>query len=346
VSRRRLYLDRAPGETRAVVTLDGLPERLLIERLDDVPGQRLGARVIARVRAIERGLSGAFLDLGGGPDAVLALTGAARGVAEGASVEIEITAEARRDKGALVRLIGPAQGPPRLVAAAPGLTERLTAFAPGIAVIEGDRAREAADIAEAAAMAVEHTLPGGGLIAIEPTRALTAVDVDLQASIGDRGRAVRRINLAAIDHAARLLRLKGLSGLIAIDLIGAGLDGAALAAAAKAAFAADEPGVSIGPVSRFGLLQLVTPRRGRPVGEVLSGPDGAPTAATVALRLLRALEREGRADGGARLEGRAAPAVLAAAAPYIEALSARLGGRFILIPDAGAPPHGFEVSVR
>jgi Ribonuclease G/E len=339
MSQRRLYLDRAPGEDRGVVALDGRPERLLIRRSDDSPRQMLGARVIGRVRRIERGLSSRFIDLGEGPDAVLALSGGA-GLAEGAAIEVEITAEARADKGALVRLIGAADGPPRLATAAPGLMDRLKAFAPGVPVVEGEGAREAADIAETAALAVEHSLPGGGLIAIEPTRAMTAVDVDLGPAAGDAARHTRRINLLAIQHAARLLRLKGLGGLIVIDLIGAGHDGAALAAAAKAAFSADDPGVSIGPVSRFGLLQLVTPRRQRPVGEILLG------ASAVALRLLRALEREGRSDGGARLVGHCAPAVADAAKPYIAALSERIGGRFEILPKEMAPPDHFEVAVR
>ena len=326
--------------------MDGLPERLLIQRIDDLPVQTLGARVIGRVRKIERPLSSLFIDLGGGPDAVLALNGPAAGLAEGGIVEVEITAQARRDKGAAVRLAGPAEGPPRLLQAAPSLSDRLRGFAPGVTLVEGSAAREAADIAEAAALAVEHALPGGGLIAIEPTRALTAVDVDLRAGDGDARRGARRINLAAIEHAARLLRLKALGGLIVIDLVGAGHDGAALAAAAKAAFAADEPGVSIGPVSRFGLLQLALPRRERPVGEVLCDSDGLPTSATTALRLLRALEREGRADGGARLEGRCAPAAAAAASPYIFMLRDRIGGRFEIRADASMAVGQFEVFTR
>src|ERR1700761_8202560 len=90
VSRRRLYLDAAPGEMRGVVTLDGLPERLLIQRSDDSPVQALGARVIGRVRKIERPLASLFIDLGEGPDAVLALNGPAAGLAEGAAIELEI----------------------------------------------------------------------------------------------------------------------------------------------------------------------------------------------------------------------------------------------------------------
>lgn len=346
MSSRRLYLDAATGETRGVITLNGLPERLLIQRIDDLAVQKLGARVIGRVRRIERPLASLFIDLGEGPDAVLSLNGSAAGLAEGAGIEIEIAAEARWGKGAVARLIGLAEGAPRLCQAAPALPDQLEAVAPGAPITEGPAAREAADIAEAAALAVEHALPGGGLIAIEPTRALTAVDVDMGAGGGDPRRGARRTNLAAIEHAARLLRLKALGGLIVFDLVGAGHDGAALAAAAKTAFAEDEPGVSIGPVSRFGLLQLALPRRARPISEILCGPGGAPTPITVALRLLRALEREGRADGGARLLAQCAPAVSAAARPYMRHLAERIGARFEICEDAALAADQFRVSTR
>jgi len=346
MSRRRLYLDRAPGESRGVVTLDGRPERLLIVRADDLPVQGLGARSLARVRRIDRGLAGAFLDLGDGPEAILPLTGAAKALTEGAAVEVELTVEARRGKGAVARLIGPGEGPPRLLAGGPSLIARLSAFAPDQAVVEGPEARDAADAAEDAALAIEHALPGGGSIAIEPTRALTAVDVDLGASGGDARQAARRTNLAAIGEAARLLRLKSLGGLIVFDLIGASHDGAALTAALRAAFEPDQPGVAIGPVSRFGILQLSVPRRARPVTEILCDADAAASATTTALRLLRGLEREGRADGGARLIGLCAPTVVDAASPYIRELIDRLGPRFEIRADPALRRGQFEISTQ
>jgi Ribonuclease G/E len=344
--RRRSYLDRSPGETRGVITLDERPERLLVARSDDLEVQRLGARVMARVRRIERGVASAFLDLGQGPDAILALTGAAAGLAEGAAVEVEIVAEARRAKGAVARWLAVGEGAPRLSRAAPSIADRLAAFAPDATPVEGAEARAWADEAEAAALEVEHALPGGGSIAIEPTRALTAVDVDLGGRGGDARRAARLVNLAAIEHAARLLRLKALGGLIVIDLIGSGHDGPALAAAAKAAFAPDGPGVSIGPVSRFGLLQILTPRRDQPLAERLCEADGRPSAATTALRLLRALEREGRADGGARLIGRCAPQAAVATEPYMGALIERIGRRFEIQPDPMLARDQFKAHVR
>jgi Ribonuclease G/E len=346
MSRRSLYLDRALGESRGVVKLDGRPERLLIARTDDPPGQNLGARSVARVRRVDRSLASAFLDLGEGPEAILPLTGEARTLAEGAAIEVKVTVEARRGKGAVMRFIAIAEGTTRLLSPAPSLIERLAGFAPGCPVTEGGEARDAADAAEDAVLAIEHALPGGGAIAIEPTRALTAIDVDLGAASGDARQAARRVNLTAIAEAARLLRLKSLGGLIVFDLIGASHDGAALTKALAAAFEPDQPGVSIGPISRFGVLQLTAPRRARPVAEIICDASGAASPATIALRLLRALEREGRADGGARLTGFCAPATALAASPYISSLADRLGSRFEIRADPSFRRDQFEIAAR
>lgn len=332
---RRLYLDRSAGETRGVVTLDGQPERLLIERDGtSAAGPRVGSRSVARVARIERALGLAFLDLG---DNVSVATPSGR-LVEGAFVEIEITTEARAGKAAGAQVIGPADGPSRLLRAAAGLAAELADFAPAVRIEEGPVARKAADEAQEAALAIEHALPGGGSIAIESTRALTAIDVDLGARTGgDPRRAARQANLAAIAAAARLLRLKGLGGLVVIDLAGKGHDGAAMSAAAKAAFAADGPQVSIGPISRFGLFELALPRRRRPSLEILT----ADPAETEAANLLRALEREGRANPGARLRATARSAVIAAAERHTAGLVERLGPRFSFAPDEGRPD--FEV---
>jgi len=326
--------------------LDDKPERLLIARLDDPPQARWGERYRARVVRLDRSLKAAFLDLGEGIEAMLALSGPAVRLVEGGLVAIEIAAEARRGKLAQARLENPAEppAPPGRLEAALSLSDRLQRFAPDAPVTLGEEARQVADEAEAAVLAIEHPLPGGGSLTIEPTRALTAIDVDLGARGGDARRAARQANLTAIDEAARLLRLKGLGGLLVIDLVGEGHDGPALTQAARAAFAPDGPGVVLGPVTRFGTFQLATPRRSRPLAERLCDETGGRSAATLALGLLRALEREGRADGGARLTARCAPRVAAAAEPYVAALTQSLGPRFVLRADPALDLGHFDVS--
>jgi Ribonuclease G/E len=325
---RRLYLDRSPGELRGVVTLDGRPERLLIEREGEAALPRLGERWRGRIRRRLPHMGGAFLDMGAGPDALL--KGAAN-LPEGASVEVEITAEARAGKGPAAAYRAQGSGPPARLAEATPLIERLKAFAPQAPVAEGQPAREAADLAEAAALEPSVRIARGALLTIERTRALVAVDVDLGEGGSPRA-AVGAANIDAVREAARLLRLKGLGGVVVIDLIGRPGDPAAVKAAARAAFAPDEPGVVYGEISRSGVMEIAKPHRETPLIERLCDPDGRPSARTMAQRLVRRLLAEGKADPGGRLLARAAPEVIEAARMLAPGLAETLGVRFSLEP--------------
>jgi Ribonuclease G/E len=344
--RRRLFLDRGIGLTRAVVTLDGQPERLIIRHDDEPATTLLGARSLARVGRVHRAIGAAFLVLEGGGEAFLPLAQDLPKFAEGQTLEIEIRSEPRRGKGAVARFLGMGEGPPRLLQAAPSLEDELSHFGGENAkIVEGLGARETADLAESEILEIEHPLPGGGSIAIEPTRALTAVDVDLgDAPGGDSKRATRAANLAALTEGARLLRLKGLGGLVVFDLAGRGHDGAALLAAARIAFGPDNPGVAIGAISRFGTMELTVPRRRAPVLDYFIGPGGGLSPWAAAARLARALEREGRASPGARLKAECAPAVAEAFAPLAAALADRLGPRFSVTPRPDWAVSRLEVS--
>lgn len=343
MSRRAIYIDRSPGEVRGVVTLDDRPERLILRRDGDDPRLQLGAVLVARVASIEPALATAFLDLGDGAEAILPFKPDARPV-RGEAVEIEIRAEPRRGKLAIARTLGPGEGSPRLLSA-PDIESELRGIVREAEPITGRSARDIADEAEAEALATVHPLPGGGNLAVEPTRALTAVDIDLGERKGaDAKRVTRQANLAALGVAARLLRLKGLGGIVVIDLVGRGHDGQALLAAARAAFQPDNPGVAIGPVGRFGTMELSLPRRVRPVAEVLTREDGALSARTLALRLVRRLQNEGEAQRGARLAARCAPEVAESAAPLLAELARTLGARFVLEPDSGMARERFEVA--
>jgi len=345
MTERRIYLDVGAGETRGVVTLDGRPERLIIVRDGDPDVQALGARVVARVRALDRANALAFLDLGVGPDAVLNVVKGGDPLVEGQSLEVEIRAEARRGKGASVSVVGPAEGPPRLVAAAPSVEDRLLAFAPGATIRTGSVARSVADGAQDDALATIFPLPGGGSISVEPTRALTAVDVDLGSRPGVAPKqASRAANFAALSLAARVLRLKGLGGLVVVDLVGRGHDAPALLSAARVSFGPDNPGVALGGVSRFGTLELTVPRRSRPVIDILTDPSGALSVLSEALALVRALEREAVADGGGRFEALASEEVAAAAGPALAALTDRLGSRLFARGMVGRDRRQVEIA--
>ncbi len=333
MSVRTLYLDRGPGEERGVVLLDGRPERLLISRDGHERRIALGATFVARVRKVDATIATAFLELGAGDEAVLPFRPDSRPV-EGAALIVEVRSEPRLGKLAVVRLNGEGQGDPRQLTSAPSLLEQLVSLARGTKVVDGSAARSIADDAQTEILATEHPLPGGGSIAIESTRALTAVDVDVGDRRGnDSKRAARQANLAALAETARLLRLKSLGGLIVIDLAGRGHDGTALLNVARAAFGPDNPGVAFGPISRFGTLELTIPRRRPPVADILCGHDGAPSDLTLALALARRIEDSGRTHPGARLTVRCAPAIASAVNRFEESLVLRLGRRFTIAAD-------------
>lgn len=338
--KRSLFLDSSPGERRGVVALGGQPERLLIERDGEADRPRLGETWCGRIGEAASGFRGVFVDLGCGPAALLANEAGGQPT-QGVTIEVEITAEARADKGPLVRRLGAGQGTPGRITGQASLEARLRAFAPDAAIQTGLGARDAADLAEEAALAPVHDLADGLSLAIERTRGLIAVDVDMsKAQAGKHG--VLSANLRAIKETARLLRLKGLGGLVVIDLVGKASQHPEILAAARAAFDPDQPGVVLAGVSRLGVLELARPWRETPVAERLLDAAGLPTIRGLAQRLVRELERAGRADPGARLVGVCAPEVAEAA----ESLVSAMGPRFGVHAEVGRATGSTDIQVR
>ena len=114
-------------------------------------------------------------------------------------------------------------------------------------------------------------------------------------------------------------------------------------AAARAAFAPDNPGVAIGPVGRFGTMELSLPRRGQPLLERLCRPEGGLTDRSLAQELIRRLQAEAQAQPGSRLSAACTPAVAEAAAPLAALLSEQIGARFVITPDATLARDRLEV---
>jgi hypothetical protein len=69
------------------------------------------------------------------------------------------------------------------------------------------------------------------------------------------------------------------------------------------------------------------------VREILCDSGGLPSVRTLALRLVRAIDRHARAAPGDRFRVRCAPEVAAAAAIPAEALKGIVGARFEVVPD-------------
>ncbi|KPF74370.1 RNA-binding protein [Brevundimonas sp. AAP58] len=325
-----VFLDDTPGETRGVIARDGHIEWLIIQRDDDPPQTRLGARSVGRVTQSEPGFNAAFVDLGAPGRPAFLPFGQGRAPREGEHLEVEVTAEPREQKGPTVRLIGPADGPPRLVMPGPDVRAELARLAPGVPVETGSAAIQASWDAEEKAMGQGDFFAEVALdLAVQRTRALVAVDIDYAHLPGrDAKRGRLRANLEGLRHAARLIRLKSWGGLVAIDLVGTRLDADAIAAAARTAF--DEPEAVFGPLNRFGVLQLALPWRRTPIEERLRGWAGSQVLTTAAINTVRSLRMRVLQDKATpRFTARCHPEEAAIAGP----LAARLGPRVAVVAD-------------
>ena len=197
-------------------------------------------------------------------------------------------------------------------------------------------------------------LAGGGSVHVDAVRAAVLIDVDSGTpETGSPERTALAVNLAAAAVIARQLRLRRLGGAIVIDFVG--LDDRAgrerVRATLAAALAADPARPQLLGWTRLGHLELVRPRRLRPLAEALLEftPDSSPakTALTVAFEALRALRREERAQPGRRRRLVVAADVAAAfdgdAAPAMRALEGRLGHGIAVAADPSFARTRFEI---
>jgi Ribonuclease G/E len=325
-----VFLDDTPGETRGIIARDGHFERLIVQRDDDPPQTRLGARSVGRVIQSEPGFNAAFVDLGARGRPAFLPFGQGRAPREGEHLEVEVTAEPREHKGPTVRVIGPADGPTRLVMLGPDVRAELDRLAPGVPVETGPAAIQASWDAEEEAMGQGDFYADVALdLAVQRTRALIAVDIDYAHLPGrDAKKGRLRANLEGLRQAARLIRLKNWGGLVAIDFVGTRLDAVAIAAAARSAF--DEPQAVLGPLNRFGVLQLSLPWRRTPIEERLRGWDGGQVLKTSAVETVRGMRMRILQDTATpRFTARCHPEEAAIAGP----LAACLGPRAAVVAD-------------
>jgi len=147
------------------------------------------------------------------------------------------------------------------------------------------------------ALAGTVALAGGGSVHIEATRSAVLIDVDTgSAQTGAPERTGLAVNLAAVDVITRQIRLRNLGGGIVIDFVGLEdrRSRERLRDALAEALAPDPRRPQVLGWTRLGHLELVRPRRGRPLAEAL-------------------LEPGPRGDSGVRSPSRPIPASIVAA---------------------------------
>jgi len=315
------WIDAAIGETREALVQDGRPIALRIARTSDEGRRaRWGEVYCARVRELDRRRRGAFLDLGLrdqqgflplGDDGRARMKRERVALSEGEGVIVAVTREAARGKNPVVELQATGHNgdaPHRLDRHE--VDDELLLARPGDAFV-----RAKLDAAIEDALARTAPIPGGGLLTIEPTAALAAIDVDAggRPGSGDPERFALDLNIAAAHEAARQIRLRNLGGLIAIDFVSmrARSHAKLLEEAVRTAFAGDPWSVQFGALSRFGVFDLARAQLRAPLHEQLRDADGRLSVETVALMALRAIEREARAQTGRQIACTVAPVVKA-----------------------------------
>lgn len=120
-------------------------------------------------------------------------------------------------------------------------------------------------------------LSAGGGLTIEPTEAMTVIDVNARSASNAQGdatgeRVLLRTNLAAADEVARQIRLRNVGGIVVVDFID--LKEAAhrrqVVDRLRAATADDSAPVWVGAMSRLGLVELTRRRRGPTLAEAMT----------------------------------------------------------------------------
>ncbi|HET6305754.1 MAG TPA: ribonuclease E/G, partial [Rhodopila sp.] len=148
------------------------------------------------------------------------------------------------------------------------------------------------------------TLPGGARLAIWPTPALVAIDVDGGGALRSRHESLNR---AVVPQVAEQIRLRNLSGGIVVDVAGLSpRKRAGLAPDFVAALSKDPLRPRFLGFTALGLAEIVRPRVHPPLHELLAGPLAA------ALAALRAVMAAFGQDPRGMPAVRAHPAVVSA----------------------------------
>ena len=156
-------------------------------------------------------------------------------------------------------------------------------------------------------MIVEIHLPSGGSIVLDPTEALTSIDVN--SARATKGKHIDdtalAINLEAAEEVARQLRIRDVGGLIVIDFIDMAnrKHGQKVEETLRSASKGDKARIQFARISRFGLLEMSRQRLHPSVGESTTdccprcqGRGSIRTVESMSLQMLARMEDWAEAD--------------------------------------------------
>ncbi len=158
----------------------------------------------------------------------------------------------------------------------------------------------------------EVRLPSGGSIVIDPTEALTSIDINSARATkgGDIEETALNTNLEAAEEIARQLRLRDLGGLVVIDFIDMTpvRHQREVENRMREAVRMDRARVQIGRISRFGLLEMSRQRLSPSLAEAshhicprCSGTGVVRDNESLALSVLRLIEEEALKDNSSQV---------------------------------------------
>ncbi|MGC9401488.1 ribonuclease E, partial [Vibrio genomosp. F10 str. 9ZC157] len=158
----------------------------------------------------------------------------------------------------------------------------------------------------------EVRLPSGGSIVIDPTEALTSIDINSARATkgGDIEETALNTNLEAADEIARQLRLRDLGGLVVIDFIDMTpvRNQREVENRLRDAVRLDRARIQIGRISRFGLLEMSRQRLSPSLAEAshhicprCTGTGVVRDNESLALSVLRLIEEEALKDNTAQV---------------------------------------------
>ncbi|GAL04903.1 ribonuclease E [Photobacterium aphoticum] len=204
----------------------------------------------------------------------------------------------------------------------------------------------------------EVRLPSGGSIVIDPTEALTSIDINSARATkgGDIEETALQTNLEAADEIARQLRLRDLGGLVVIDFIDMTpvRHQREVENRLREAVRMDRARVQIGRISRFGLLEMSRQRLSPSLAEAshhvcprCSGTGVIRDSESLSLSILRLIEEEALKDNTSQVLA-IVPVAIASyllnekrrSVQYIEKSH---DVRVIIVPNASMETPHFEV---
>ncbi|WP_435276661.1 ribonuclease E [Psychrobium sp. nBUS_13] len=204
----------------------------------------------------------------------------------------------------------------------------------------------------------EVRLPSGGSIVIDPTEALTSIDINSARATkgGDIEETAFNTNLEASVEIARQLRLRDLGGLVVIDYIDMNSTKHQRDVENKLrdALKVDRAKIQVGRISRFGLMEMsrqrIRPSLGESSAHVCPRCTGQGTirgTESLALSILRLMEEEALKDSTSQIEAQVpvnvAAYLLNEKRKAIRVIETRHNVDVVIVPNVNLETPHYEV---